>query len=274
MSVSQFPPAGGGKVQRVQSFTSGGSWTAPAGVFAVEVFAVGGGGGGGGGGSDNNRNGGGGGGGAAVYRTVAVTPGTVYTVTIGAGGAGGGQATNGSTGGTTSLGSLVTAPGGGGGGHGNSGVGQAGACGGGNGTLQGPPIANATGGGGMSAPGEFWFAGGTDTNRRVAGAATHGCPGGTSRPGSITQSTNGGAGINGFAGGGGAGTYRSANYGDRWQGLGAHGGGNGAQTHLNAPTAGAVNSGGGGGGGTRYNSVTLSGANGGSGYLRLIWWQS
>jgi hypothetical protein len=60
------------------------SWTAPAGVTSIELLAVA---GGGGGGSDLA---GGGGAGGLIYNSAfAVTPGTTYTVTVGAGGLGG-----------------------------------------------------------------------------------------------------------------------------------------------------------------------------------------
>ena len=76
-----------------QVFTSSGTWTAPAGVNAAQVILVGG--GGGGGQSSGNAAGGGGGGGAVVTRNLAVTPGTTYNVTVGAGGQGGaGQLTS------------------------------------------------------------------------------------------------------------------------------------------------------------------------------------
>jgi len=74
----------GKKYTVVSTFTASGSWTAPTKVTSVSYLVVAGGGGGGG----SN----GGGGGAGGYRTgtnLAVTPGTSYTVTVGAGGAGG-----------------------------------------------------------------------------------------------------------------------------------------------------------------------------------------
>lgn len=63
------------------------SWTAPAGITSVNYLVVGGGGGGGNG--YDNGGGGGGGGGMVRSGTLSVTPGTSYTVTVGAGGAGG-----------------------------------------------------------------------------------------------------------------------------------------------------------------------------------------
>jgi len=80
-----------------QTFSTTGSWTAPAGVTSVTVDAWGGG-GGGGGNSTTAQGGGGGGGGAFARKVVTVSPSTSYTVTVGAGGAGGVQA-NGSAGG-------------------------------------------------------------------------------------------------------------------------------------------------------------------------------
>ena len=70
----------------VQLFTTTGSttWTAPIGVTSVEYIVVGGGGGGGGG--YDTGGGGGGGGGMVLSGTAAITPGTVYTVSVGAAG--------------------------------------------------------------------------------------------------------------------------------------------------------------------------------------------
>jgi hypothetical protein len=45
MGISVFPAAGGGVTQKVQRFTSTGSWTAPSNVTTVECLLVAGGGG-------------------------------------------------------------------------------------------------------------------------------------------------------------------------------------------------------------------------------------
>ena len=68
------------------AYTSAGtySWTCPAGVFYVNVVAVG---GGGGGGHFDGQAGAGGGGGLGWKNNHAVTPGTAYTVQVGLGGA-------------------------------------------------------------------------------------------------------------------------------------------------------------------------------------------
>lgn len=81
------------------TFTASGTWTCPAGVYTAFVRVLGGGAGGAGGTSNTP----GGGGGAAVENTavVKVTPGTAYTITIGAGGAG--STTTGGNGGNSSA---------------------------------------------------------------------------------------------------------------------------------------------------------------------------
>jgi hypothetical protein len=108
--------AAGGSAVNIyrQVFASSGSWTAPTGVTKVIVWASGGGSGGvRWGGGITGIPGGLGGQGVAI---VTVTPGTTYTITIGAGtNAAGISGCNGGTstaGGTTSFSSLVTATGG------------------------------------------------------------------------------------------------------------------------------------------------------------------
>jgi hypothetical protein len=102
-----------------KTFTANGSWTCPPGVYKAWVWGFGGGGGGGGGRGGPTINtgfsspGGGGGGGSRAPRepiSVDVTPGTTYTVTIGAAGASGaggsgnaGLGANGGDGGDTVL---------------------------------------------------------------------------------------------------------------------------------------------------------------------------
>jgi len=79
------PGSGGGGAggqQVVQLFTSSGSWTAPAGVTAIKVECWGGG-GNGAGVSGTTGGGGGGGGEYAAEAALAVTPGSMYTVTVG-----------------------------------------------------------------------------------------------------------------------------------------------------------------------------------------------
>jgi hypothetical protein len=68
-------------------FTNSGTWTCPTGVTSIKVECWGGGGGGGAANTTTSRAAGGGGGGSYVVNNIlAVVPGTVYTVTVGAGG--------------------------------------------------------------------------------------------------------------------------------------------------------------------------------------------
>lgn len=118
------------------SFTTSGTWMAPAGVGLVTV-EVWGGGGAGGGQNQNSDGGGGGGGGAYSTATVAVTPGSSYPIVVGKGGLGvasgnglpGGDsyfwtaATVMAKGGLGGLRSTGTPPSGGSGGNASAGVG-------------------------------------------------------------------------------------------------------------------------------------------------------
>jgi hypothetical protein len=91
-------------------FGSNGTWTCPAGVYYAK-FRLWGGGGGSGGASSGAASAGAGGAGYSE-RWFAVTPGTTYAITIGAGGTGGSAGLNGNNGGTTSVASLISATGG------------------------------------------------------------------------------------------------------------------------------------------------------------------
>ena len=68
-------------------FRESGSWTAPAGVYRIDVLIVGGGGGGGNGTTCNDGSwcagGGGGGGGAVISLNLSVVPGSIYSVVVG-----------------------------------------------------------------------------------------------------------------------------------------------------------------------------------------------
>ncbi len=103
----------------LQSFTSSGSFTVPAGVTQCKVTVIGGGGGGGGcspSGTNNLGAASGAAGGTAVKYVKGLTPGMVIPVTVGAGGSAG-AASNGAggNGGTSSFGTYCSAIGGGGG---------------------------------------------------------------------------------------------------------------------------------------------------------------
>ncbi len=100
----------------VEIFTSSGTWTAPTGVTVVFLTGVA----GGGGGHYNDGGYGGGAGEAVVRRAYPVTPGSTYTVTVGAAGVGGTSGdTNGSAGGNSVFDSLTLT----GGSDGDSGTG-------------------------------------------------------------------------------------------------------------------------------------------------------
>ena len=118
---------------QTRTYTTSGSFVAPAGVTTIQVEAYGGGGGGGYGGTSNKDGaGGGGGGGYSKNTSVAVTAGTIYTITIGSQGNGATTSgtPNGTSGGNTTAtfgATTVTANGGiGGFGYSNGGAGGSG----------------------------------------------------------------------------------------------------------------------------------------------------
>jgi hypothetical protein len=76
-------------VSAIETFTSDGTFTAPAGITKVYLTMVAGGGGGGTGVQTSFAGGGGGGGGSVVNYPYTVVPGNSYDVVVGAGGAGG-----------------------------------------------------------------------------------------------------------------------------------------------------------------------------------------
>jgi len=86
-----YTPDGGSATQT--GITSTGTWTVPVGVTATDVMVLGGGGAGG----NGNSAGGGGGGGMLRHETFAVTPGDIWTITIGLGGVSTGASTGGDT---------------------------------------------------------------------------------------------------------------------------------------------------------------------------------
>jgi len=217
--------SGGVWGQNVQeTFTTSGTWIAPAGVTSITVECWGGGGGGGNAGHNGNNKtsrGGGGAGGAYALRTVSVTPGQIYTITVGNGGAGaqqggdtwfntnttviakgGNRGSNGADGngnggaGTTngSIGDIVRAGGNGGGG---SGSGSGGGGGGAGSTANGQNAVNNTGG-----TATLDFGGSGANGRTTAGVGITGSVYGGGGSGAIHASnggsTAGGSGAPGF----------------------------------------------------------------------------
>ena len=249
----------------VVSFTATGTstWTAPSGVTSIQLLVVG---GGGGGGFDGG--GGGGGGGVLSYSNFAVTPGTTYSLSVGAGGAWApGYSANGSLGGNSTFG-TVTALGGDGGydNHAQQQVGAGNGRTGGSGGGQGAPDGTISGPG-YGTSGQGYNGGASTLNTCGGGGGGAGAVGGAAgnnAPG------NGGIGflssISGstvyYGGGGGGGSWGTAN-----SGLGGNGGG-GTGGNNNSPNGanGVANTGGGGGG----SGVAAGGShpgNGGSGIV-------
>jgi len=229
-----------------------------------------------GGGAGGGGNGGGGGGaGGLLSGTISVTPGSPYTITVGAGGAT--QTANG----TPSTALTLTATGGGGAsgetGPGPSPIASPGGSGGGGGSAG---STNHTGGSGITSPVRQGYPGGnglTDGGslRNGGGGGGAGNVGGAASP---TQGGPGGIGFDSniagtstyYAGGGGGGNYGSATVPLGGSGGGGNGGiGPTAPPFAGIPTsqgsAGLTNRGGGGGGGG--NSYPSGGASGGSGVV-------
>jgi len=187
-----------------QTFSSSGTFVAPAGVTSVTVECWGAG-GAGGMNNDDFSNGGGGGGGAYRKTTnVSVVAGTSYTITVGAGGVP--SVNNGNAGNTSAiLATTVTANGGKGGTNGQPGQGGAGGAAG---TLKGGDGAdglNLNYGGGGGASGGTGAAGISAANANGASAVTGGGAGGN---GAGISGGNGSFG--GFPGGGGGGGRSSS----------------------------------------------------------------
>jgi hypothetical protein len=300
MGIAVIPAAGGGVTQKVQEFTSTGSFVTPSIVTTVDVLLVGGGGGGGGARVDSSGNGistsGGGGGGGVVQRTLTVTPGTSYTVTIGAGGAGGvgGTTYAGAVGSNSTFGSLLTARGGGGGsvindqGAQNSSMqGASGATGGGaGGRSAGGTDTAGGGGGGINSNGMMWWRdytnpfGASITQFASPGSGSFGGGAGTfAQIGTNRGFSFAGAGYLNFGGGGAGGQWPDTSTVNAYQlTYGATAGGVlWSQTNATANgTNGTANLGNGGGGSVAHNNAgvtrTATGGNGSSGYCTVTYW--
>ncbi len=231
-----------------QTFTSSGNFTVPAGATKIAVFAIGGGSGGNsgsGGGTSSSHVGnsvhygtaGNGGLSAAIaaFKEVAVTPGDIYSVTVGAGGAAG------STGGTTSFGNLVNV-------NVNTVTGNAGAN---LNSVAAPTVGNGGSGGGSFNNFEFV------TNHAGSSGNISNTPISLSQNltglGSVTYTGTDG-------GGGGAGGFASPGVSNLNGGSGGNAGGSGG-------TGNARGAGGGGGGAATGGSTSGGSGVGGAVYV-------
>ncbi|MCC6425649.1 MAG: hypothetical protein IT435_02390 [Phycisphaerales bacterium] len=253
---------------QTDTFTSGGTYTKPAGAFWVEAHVVGGGGGGGSGrrgaaGTNRSSGVGGGGGAKTVWRGPASLVGATETITVGAAGTGGAAITADSTngnagtnGGDSSFGSLGIARGGLGGPGGST-----------TNNVTAPVAAPGSWPGGASQNGTS----GSGSNAPTAGGGGGGGPGGgiTSLNAQGDAGNGGGAGSEGLAGGAGGTTLGTVNGSNgstasTETGVGS-GGGGGAATAGTGGAGGGPGGGGGGGGASSNGTNSGAGGNGASG---------
>lgn len=235
-----------------QTFTSSGTFVAPAGVTSVQIYAVGGGAGGGGG--DSSSGGGGGGGGYTATKTLNVTPGSSYAVVVGSGGQGGSAGNySGFDGGDSYVQSITYGANGGRaavtrteGGNGGSG--------GGCGAYQ-SALKNAGNGGSDGSNG--------GSNSAFNGGTGQGVT--TKAWGDPTSTI--------YSGGGGGGGYfdPAGTTSPKSAKGGLIGGGDGGLDGSFSGKNGTANTGGGGGGGSNAQSSGSSGGNGGSGIVLIRW---
>ncbi|UAY50643.1 PKD-like domain-containing protein [Ferruginibacter albus] len=220
--------------QTTNTYNSSTTWTCPIGVSSITVECWGAG-GAGGGATANPSSGGGGGGGSYVKNTsIAVTPGTTYTITVGAGGSGSTGA--GQAGGDSWFGSTTTILAkGGNGGNGASSTNQ---------TATGA-AAVTTGNVGATSPFNYYGgAGGTGSSNGGSGGGG-GSSAGTGSNGNNASGRNGGsAPTGGFAGADGSTSSGSGSNG----GVGA-----------------------GGAGGKASSSTDRSGGDGGDGRIKITY---
>ena len=214
------------------------TWQCPPDVTSVNFYGLGGGGAGGSQAAVSGKSGGGGGGGYA-NGTITVTPGTLYTLVVGAGGISTGSiAGTGGAGGSTTFGATLAVAGGGGGGV-NGIAGALNGAGGAAGTLSGTGITGYNGGAGAvgnATAGQGGGGGGGASNLGAGGTATTG------------------------AGGAGSAGYILPSGGN---------GGTGATTGAGASLTAGSPYGGGGGGSTRSSGASTGGSAGAAGYAYI-----
>jgi len=252
------------------------SWTAPPNVFEVSAVAIG---GGGGGSQSTNAGSGAGGGGLGWRNRIQVTPGTSYTVQVGAGGTRPATTVVGSGGNggqSFFINATIVAGNGGAAALDNNSSQPAGGTfvgeGGGNGGAGGQRIDTNQAGGGGGAGGYTGAGGrGGGTLTPTAGTGGGGGGGGRATGGSGTAGSGGGVGIFGAGANGAAGLQSTDGKG----GGGGSGGGNGA--FFGSGTASVYSNGvfntpgtfGGGAGASDLAGNEISA--GGGGAVRIIW---
>ena len=271
-------------VANSQSYTTPGTytWIAPANVTSVSIVAVG----GGGGGSSarlaiGNYSLAGGGGGLAYRNNFTVTPGSSYSVVVGAGGVGSATCSICSNGGTSRFNCTTVYATGGGGYNGNN-VGGSGfaACGVGRtgGTGGSAPLTKGAGGGGAAGYSGNGGNGGippTCCNPSNYGSGYSGSGGGGAggnaancSPNYTTGGGGGGVGIFGEGASGLPGALNTLQGG--YGGSGGGYGGTGGRTSCPPYPTGGAGGNYGGGGGSGYTRSQAGGA-GGSGAVRIVW---
>ena len=230
------------------------------------------GGGGGAGGYRNSFNSETSGGGGSAETALELTPGQVYTVTVGDGGAGGPNGGNNGTDGNASSISgsgitTITSVGGGGGGNSNGGTGYSGNVGGSGGGGAGNNSSPA-GSGGAGTSNQGYSGGDGGVNSPQQGAGGGGGAGAVGNNGAAGDGGDGGVGVTStitgssvVRAGGGGGSGKDSLPGGTG---GTGGGGNGNTGSSGSAGAGTVNTGSGGGG-----AHDVSGGAGGKGVVIL-----
>ena len=254
-----------------KNFTSGSTYTIPAGYTKMDIFCVGGG-GAGGCGDDEVVSGmhtpGGGGGGGGYTKTVtgiAISSGQSLAIVVGSGGTAtksgvSGYANSGGASSVTRSGNTLCTADGGKGGHQYGGSGGSGGSGGGTGGYNNVIGSSGTGAGnGGTNGGNGGASGGKGqgaTTRAFGASSGTAYSGGGGGGGASGSYYGGGSGGATGGGAGGIGRYRSGGSSDEPEYSGP-----------SAGSAGSANTGGGGGGGGACDGASAYGGNGGSGIV-------